>query len=361
MAINSSAQSSRSTIIEAVEAVIPFLSGDGSKQVQEILSKVSPAISSDDKTITSNQEFQKDIDFLKIVSSIPFGKFFDYKTIDFPKVIKELGSSHYGLQKAKSALTEALFMRYKGFKSSDVICFVGPPGCGKTSLSNSYGKLLDIDCKSIALGGVSDEVVLRGMFRSYLSSRYGRPIDALKNSRYMNGVIILDEIDKLGEHHRGSAQAALLELLDPEQNSAFVDQYLGFPVDFSNITFLCTANYVERIPVELADRLKIVHVPGYSNEEQMKIMKDFLIPKYFKMWEISPETDFEEEAIGLLLSKEAKGVRTIESNLATALRSFLLKSELGDKIKLNADFIKSTLVSDDPIRNRRLIGFCREQ
>lgn len=244
--------------------------------------------------------------------------------LDINKVQKQLDKDHYGLKKVKERITETIAVRalapdIKG----QIICLYGPPGVGKTSIGKSIAKSLGRNYARISLGGVHDEAEIRGHRKTYIGSMPGRVITALKQAKSMNPVILLDEIDKMGSDYKGDPASAMLEVLDAEQNNAFVDHYLEIPVDLSDVLFITTANSLDTIPAPLRDRMEIIELNSYTREEKFHIAKKHLLPKQLeKHGEKASTVKVNDAALYSIIdfyTREA-GVRKLERNIADICR-----------------------------------------
>mgnify|MGYP004449793107 CR=1 FL=1 len=248
---------------------------------------------------------------------------------DLENVRRVLDEDHYGLEKVKKRIIEYLAVKkMTGNLKAPILCFYGPPGCGKTSLGRSIARALGRNFFKASLGGISDEAEIRGHRRTYVGSMPGRIIHGMTKSKTINPVFLLDEIDKVGgQNYHGDPSSALLEVLDPEQNFAFNDNYLEEPYDLSNVLFLCTANYLDNIPAPLRDRLELIEVPSYTEPEKIQITQGFLIPKQVKANGLKMEDiSFTEEAIKTMIehySMEA-GVRQLERLIASVCRKVVV-------------------------------------
>lgn len=271
---------------------------------------------------------------------------------DLENAQKILDEDHYGLKKVKERIIEYLAVKKStGNLKAPILCFYGPPGCGKTSLGKSIAKALGRKFFKASLGGVSDEAEIRGHRRTYVGSLPGRIIQGMTKVGVTNPVFLLDEIDKIGgSNYKGDPSSAMLEVLDPEQNTSFNDNYLEEPYDLSNVLFLCTANYLENVPAPLLDRLELIEVPSYTELEKIEIAKGFLIKKQMKLNGLKEgEIEFTTEGLKEIIecyTREA-GVRQLERLIANVCRKVNVEGyrdkSLPHPIVIDAEAVKKYL------------------
>jgi ATP-dependent Lon protease len=261
--------------------------------------------------------------------------------MDIGAVRKVLDEDHYGLEKVKKRILEYLAVRkLKKDKKGPILCLIGPPGVGKTSLGRSIARALGRKFVRISLGGVHDEAAIRGHRRTYVGALPGQIIQGMKKAATINPVFMMDEVDKIGHDFRGDPAAALLEVLDPEQNNSFADHYLEIQYDLSNVMFVATANIADPIPAPLRDRMEILEIPGYTRREKLAIARRHLIPKQLEEHGITKEQlDITDKAVDIVIdmyTREA-GVRTLERQIASVIRGVAVKIAEGDTTARKVD------------------------
>ncbi|UCH28302.1 MAG: endopeptidase La [Myxococcales bacterium] len=296
----------------------------------------------------ASSEYQVARTYVEWLADLPWAK----KTpdrLDVAQARQVLDEDHYGLEKPKRRIVEYIAIRkLRRDGRAPILCFVGPPGVGKTSLGRSIARASGRAFARVSLGGVSDEAEVRGHRRTYVGAFPGRIISALKKAASKNPVVILDEIDKLGRDQRGDPASALLEVLDPEQNNQFTDHYLDVPFDLSKVMFIATANQKSTIPGPLLDRMEVIELPGYTPREKRSIARDFLIPRQLSEHGLSPERlDFSDEAIDAMVESYTNeaGVRKLEQQAAAVCRDVAVRLANGEDVSIMADaeFVQSVL------------------
>jgi ATP-dependent Lon protease len=297
--------------------------------------------------------------YLDELLAMPWGKS-DITPIDLDAAKSILDNDHYGIENVKERILEHLaVMKKTGSSKGTIICLVGAPGVGKTSLGQSIARALGRKYQRISLGGVSDEAHFRGFRRTYLGSQPGRIMDALKRAGADNPVIVLDEIDKMGKDYRGDPEHALLEILDPEQNKTFRDHYLEVDFDLSNVVFIATANSLKMSPA-LLDRMEIIQMPDYSLDEKVEIARRHLLPRAAADtgWDVAGIT-MDDDAIKHLIANYTNeaGVRNLRRELTAMMRRALYKTKCeADRYDFSKEKVGELLTNTRPELNRR-IGF----
>ncbi|MBQ8430154.1 MAG: endopeptidase La, partial [Clostridia bacterium] len=303
------------------------------------------------KMLPSSPEYTVITGYLEQVLALPWTE----ETEDTERIsdcVKVLEADHYGLEKIKERIVEYLaVLKLTGSMKAPILCFVGPPGVGKTSIAQSIARALGRKFVRMSLGGVKDEAEIRGHRRTYIGAMPGRILYGMKNAGSINPVFLLDEIDKITSDMHGDPSSALLEVLDPEQNATFRDRYIEYPYDLSKVLFLTTANSLETIPAPLRDRMEIIELSGYTLEEKTEIARRYLAPKQLAANGLTDNNAlFTEEGIRTAIegyTREA-GVRTLERTVGTLCRKIAVKYA-DDKnlplVTLDADTVTSFLGS----------------
>ncbi|MCD8309377.1 MAG: endopeptidase La [Clostridia bacterium] len=309
------------------------------KMPQEIEEKALKELARMDKMPSSSPEYTVIRNYIDWLIDLPWTEQ-TTDTEDLKDAVAILNEDHYGLEKIKERITEYLaVLKLTQSMNAPILCFVGPPGVGKTSIASSVARSLGRKFVRMSLGGLKDEAEIRGHRRTYIGSMPGRIIYALKNAGTINPVFLLDEIDKLSSDMRGDPASALLEVLDPAQNSTFRDRYLEVPYDLSKVLFITTANSVDSIPAPLLDRMELIEISGYTREEKVQIAKRYLIPKRMQANGLKEgDIEISDEALQSVIdgyTMEA-GVRTLERRIDGICRKAAVKyaegEAAGDKV-----------------------------
>ena len=284
--------------------------------------------------------------WLEYVIELPWNKRSEDQ-LDLARARQVLDEDHFGITKVKERILEHLaVLKLNPEAKAPILCFVGAPGVGKTSLGQSIARALGRKFERMSLGGLHDEAELRGHRRTYIGALPGRLLQAMRRAGFANPVLMLDEVDKLGRDFRGDPAAALLEILDPEQNKTFRDNYLDLPFDLSRVMFITTANTLDTIPAPLLDRMEILRLSGYSEEEKAQIARRYLVPRQLKQTGLSEEqVQISEPALKVLISRYTReaGVRQLEQSIGRLMRKVALKVAEG---AVSASEIKPEEISD---------------
>jgi ATP-dependent Lon protease len=340
-------------------------SDDGQTEIEELRKKVEESGMSPEarkeceremkrlaKMTPASAEYMVSRTYLEWMTSLPWNKTSGTgeEQINIAKAQEILDEDHYDLEKVKQRILDYFAVKklQPGMKGP-ILCFVGPPGVGKTSLGQSIARALGRKFVRISLGGMHDEAEIRGHRRTYIGALPGQIIQGIRRAETMDPVVMLDEVDKLGRDFRGDPSAALMEVLDPEQNSTFRDHYLDVPFDLSKVLFVATANYMDPIPEALRDRMEVLELAGYTEEEKIHIAKRFLIPRQTKEHGLvlGEQIEFTDEALHDLIhhyTREA-GVRNLEREIATLVRKQARRIAEGkmEKLIITPDVIRESL------------------
>jgi ATP-dependent Lon protease len=298
----------------------------------------------------SSAEYMVARTYLEWMTTLPWAKSSGAAEIDIPKAQAILDEDHYDMEKVKQRILDYLAVKkvQPGMKGP-ILCFVGPPGVGKTSLGKSIARAMGRKFVRISLGGMHDEAEIRGHRRTYIGALPGQILQGLRRGEVNDPVFMLDEVDKLGRDFRGDPSAALMEVLDPEQNGTFRDHYLDVPFDLSKVMFICTANWLDPIPEPLRDRMEIIELAGYTEEEKVNIARKYLIPKQAEEHglKIGEQFEFTEEGLRELITSFTReaGVRNLEREIATLVRKQARRMAEGntEKLLITPEVVKEVL------------------
>jgi ATP-dependent Lon protease len=351
-------EGSKNPDIEAINERVAKL-----KMPEKVLAVVKKETERLEMIPQASAEYNVAFTYIDWLLSVPWGVYTEDR-IDVASAARMLDRDHYGLKDVKERILEFLaVLQLKKDRKAPIICFVGPPGVGKTSLGQSIAKAMGRNFVRMSLGGIKDEAEIRGHRRTYVGALPGRIIQGLKKAGSANPVFMLDEIDKVGNDFRGDPASALLEVLDPAQNSAFNDHYLELDYDLSSVMFIATANITDSIPAPLLDRMDVIRLPGYTAMEKRQIATRFLIPRQLKENGLKRATlSFKMDAVDELINHYTReaGVRTLERNIGSAARKIARKIvggeiEQGSATKLGAEGIRKLLgprkfIMDEAIR-----------
>jgi ATP-dependent Lon protease len=329
------------------------------KPPAEVLAQAERELKRLDIIPPASPEYSVIVGYVETIAELPWSKL-SKDNLDLDKAQQILDRDHYDLIKVKRRLVEYLAVRkLNPLGQGPILCLLGPPGVGKTSLGQSVADALERKFVRMSLGGIRDEAEIRGHRRTYIASMPGRIIQELRRAGTRNPVMMLDEIDKIGADFRGDPASALLEVLDPQQNKAFVDRYLDVPFDLSQIIFIATANYIGGIPGPLLDRMELIDLPGYTEREKLEIGKRYLVPRQFAQNGLKPEQiEWPEEALRLVISDytHEAGVRELERQIGSVCRAVAARVARGltENVTITTDFIRETLGPQRYVHEKRL-------
>jgi ATP-dependent Lon protease len=303
--------------------------------------------------------------YLDMVVELPWNKFTE-DNLDIRRAREILDEDHFDLKEVKERILEQLgVLKLNPDAKAPILCFFGPPGVGKTSLGQSIARALGRKFERLSLGGMHDEAELRGHRRTYIGAMPGRIVQAIRRAASQNPLLMLDEVDKLGRDFRGDPASALLEILDPEQNKSFRDNYLDLPFDLSKVFFITTANTLDTIPRPLLDRMEILRLAGYSEEEKIQIARRYLVPRQLKQAGIKPEeVIFEDDAVRRIISRYTReaGVRQLERTVGRVVRKIALRYAEGSRENITvhaaelSDMLGPEIFSQDELRKEQPAG-----
>ena len=346
---------------EQMRAIREELGEDGESKAEEYRNQADELICSDEVREKIEQEIKRfeslpansseasvSQDYIENLLALPWDKM-DETPLDLAEAEAILEEDHYGLQKVKERILEFLAVRtLTGSGEAPILCLVGPPGTGKTSIARSVARALHKEYVRVCLGGVRDEAEIRGHRRTYIGAMPGKIVAGLKKAKVKNPLMLLDEIDKVSSDYKGDTSSALLEVLDPEQNQNFADHYIELPVDLSEVVFLCTANTIDTIPGPLLDRMEVLEIAGYTENEKFHIGKQYLIPKQIKKNGLKKsQLVINDKALKTVISDYTReaGVRGLERQIGKICRKAarLVVEEQQEKVRVSGKNIEEFL------------------
>jgi ATP-dependent Lon protease len=358
--------------IKAIQRELGEAEGGGEEQAQQLRGRLEEAKPPEevmkqaerelkrlDFIPPASPEFSVIVSYIEIIADLPWNNF-SQDNLDLDQAQKILDRDHYDLEKVKKRLIEYLAVRKLNPQGHGaILCFLGPPGVGKTSLGQSIADALGRKFVRISLGGMRDEAEIRGHRRTYIGSMPGRIIQELRRCGTRNPVFMLDEIDKVGADFRGDPASALLEVLDPRQNNAFVDRYLDVPFDLSQVIFIGTANYIDGVPEPLRDRIEVISLPGYTEREKLEIAKRYLVPRQLEENGLKPEQcEWQEDALRHVINDytHEAGVRELERQIGAICRGVAAQVARGktDHVTVTPDVVAEMLGPAKYVRETKL-------
>jgi ATP-dependent Lon protease len=359
--------------LKAIQRELGEEEADGEEQADQLRKKLQDAGANESVLAAAEKELKRlshipnaspeysvIVSYVEMLADLPWNKSTEDNT-DLARAQAILDRDHYGLEKVKRRIVEFLAVRkLNPGGRSPILCFLGPPGVGKTSLGQSIADALGRKFTRISLGGIRDEAEIRGHRRTYIGAMPGRIIQEIRRIGFRNPVMMLDEIDKIGADIRGDPASALLEVLDPRQNNNFVDRYLDVPFDLSHVIFIGTANYWEGVPPPLRDRMETIAVPGYTEMEKLNIAQRYLVPRQIEEHGLLPEQcRFDEDAVQTIIQEYTyeAGVRDLERKIAAVCRSIAAEIARGVRaeVTVSAGLVRGILGnSARSVREQRL-------
>jgi ATP-dependent Lon protease len=329
------------------------------KPPEEVMKQAERELKRLDFIPPASPEFSVIVSYIEIIADLPWNKLSE-DNLDLDQAQKILDRDHYDLEKVKKRLIEYLAVRKLNPQGHGaILCFLGPPGVGKTSLGQSIADALGRKFVRISLGGMRDEAEIRGHRRTYIGAMPGRIIQELRRVGTRNPVFMLDEIDKIGADFRGDPASALLEVLDPRQNNTFVDRYLDVPFDLSQVIFIGTANYIDGVPEPLRDRIEVISLPGYTEREKLEIAKRYLVRRQLEENGLKPEQcEWQDEALRRIINDytHEAGVRELERQIAAVCRGIAAQVARGktERVTVTPELVREMLGPAKYVRETKL-------